>query len=649
MVSAISFLSFMFMASLSGGVLAQATDHCTEAADVSGDSLVVNINLQQGSLQLDGVVQCVKRLAFSNPSITHVKLQIDPGTYYITGALTFSGTWVENKTIEIQGSGEETVISGALPIKNTLRLVGQRNGVGLYAATVPPTLVDAMGQQWLPEHGQRNHLAPPELIVDGVIQRLARWPDEGFISTQRVGSSIVFEKPESFPGVIGSFARAHGYWYHDWADARVELELNALERGVITFRSKQPKYGLREGARFYLYGDPKFLSAAGEYVADPSTDSVAFLAGFTPNSVEVTNATNLLVIRNAAAAKVTDITFEASRGNAIDIVGNNNLIENCEIRNVGAVGVRMLGSNNRISRSRVSFSGYSGVEIYGGDRLTLQAANSSITESTVENFGRLIGSSVPGIRIEGVGISIVKNLIRHGPHAGVFYFGNDHFIADNEIHDVAKTTGDVGAIYTGRDWSGRGHKILRNYIHDVIGVGRHGATAIYLDDQASGIHVSENIAWRVRRGILLGGGRDNVVTRNLVFAEDESIQFDARGLTWQAQSSAKGGELWKRLQAIPYEDTVYRQKYPSLAAQATFNPGQPMGNFVRDNVFIGRLAVDPLVQKYNPLGHNWTQGNPGLPNEVYQREGEAPSRNAFQIDWSKVTSGSNGLNIQILR
>ena len=63
--------------------------------------------------------------------------------------------------------------------------------------------------------------------------------------------------------------------------------------------------------------------------------------------------------------------------------------------------------------------------------------------------------------------------------------GNDHVIEFNEIHHVALETGDVGAIYTGRDYTYRGNRIRHNFIHDTGGVGM-GSMGVYMDDCVSG-------------------------------------------------------------------------------------------------------------------------------------------------------------------
>ena len=105
-------------------------------------------------------------------------------------------------------------------------------------------------------------------------------------------------------------------------------------------------------------------------------------------------------------------------------------------------------------------------------------------------------------------------------------------------------TSDAGAIYAGRNWTSRGTVIESNYIYNlksridsdswVIGV--------YLDDQLSGTAVDGNVFRDVDLPVLVGGGRDNRISKNLFIASKSNpIMLDLRGLNWQSAWAAPGG------------------------------------------------------------------------------------------------------------
>ena len=64
--------------------------------------------------------------------------------------------------------------------------------------------------------------------------------------------------------------------------------------------------------------------------------------------------------------------------------------------------------------------------------------------------------------------------------------GNDHIVELNEIHNVVYESGDAGAYYVGRDWTGRGNILRHNFWHDIVGGTGYGGMTIYLDDQHCG-------------------------------------------------------------------------------------------------------------------------------------------------------------------
>ena len=63
--------------------------------------------------------------------------------------------------------------------------------------------------------------------------------------------------------------------------------------------------------------------------------------------------------------------------------------------------------------------------------------------------------------------------------------------------------------------------------------------AVYLDDQLSGTIVTGNRFENCMTGVVLGGGRDNVVTFNHFENNDLAVHLDNRGMNWQLQVTAR--------------------------------------------------------------------------------------------------------------
>jgi len=143
----------------------------------------------------------------------------------------------------------------------------------------------------------------------------------------------------------------------------------------------------------------------------------------------------------------------------------------------------------------------------------------------------------------------------------------------------------------GRDWTMRGNTVRFNYFHDIGGSAGvkgefHDAMAIYLDDTAAGTLVFGNVCVRAGRGVLMGGGRDNIIANNVFVDCHPAISLDARGLTWAAKYLVPGGgwNMQENLAAVPYGKPPYSARYPHLANLLSDDPAAPKYDVVQNNI-----------------------------------------------------------------
>jgi hypothetical protein len=217
------------------------------------------------------------------------------------------------------------------------------------------------------------------------------------------------------------------------------------------------------------------------------------------NEVEVSILEKLLVIDNVSHIRISGITFQSARGDAITVRGGHHVsIAYSVIRNIGNRAAVISGQDNGLTDMLIENTGEGGVVLAGGDRQTLTPANLYVERSTIRRFARLTKTYQPAIVMSGVGNRAISNQISDTPHIAIMFNGNDHLISQNEIFNVCKETSDAGAIYTGRDWTARGTVISYNYLHDIPPNVEFGRTkGVYLDDQASGITVRGNLFEKV--------------------------------------------------------------------------------------------------------------------------------------------------------
>jgi nitrous oxidase accessory protein NosD len=220
----------------------------------------------------------------------------------------------------------------------------------------------------------------------------------------------------------------------------------------------------------------------------------------------------------------------------------------------------------------------------GGNRQTLLPSSNRISGSRISAVGRIIETAAAAIKLSGVGASAIGNRIVGSPHIAIFFEGNEHLIADNDIEGACLDTDDSGAIYAGADWTYRGNVVRGNTIAHVRGAApRENRVGIYLDDMLSGTVVEENLLIDTQRGVLIGGGRDNRVRNNLFVATDIPIHVDGRALGWAAPSAAAGGALRENLQRVPHASTRWRDAYPDLANILRPGAASPADNIVENN------------------------------------------------------------------
>jgi hypothetical protein len=458
-----------------------------------------------------------------------------------------------------------------------------------------------------------------ELFCDHRPMTLARWPNEGeFLKI--AGFPEANAENDGHGGKIGrleeGFAYAedrprkwqdtgdiwvHGYWSWDWANSYERIERLDLDRKLVQTAAPYGLYGFRKGQRFYFLNVLEELDQPGEWFLDRKSGLLYFWPPDRTPSAEVvsskhpqTNSPEILLsllagplLKLADVSHVTfrGLVFEATRGNAIEIQGGaQNRVAGCLIRNIGDNAITIQGGTNHgVLSCNVYDTGDGGVTLDGGDRKTLTPARHFVQNCEFARQGRWSKCYVPAVLMGGVGMSAGYNLIHDHPHCAILFTGNDHLIEFNEIHHIALETGDVGAIYTGRNYTFRGNRIRNNFIHHNGGVGL-GSMGVYMDDCVSGCEISGNIFHKVQRAAFLGGGRDHRVINNIFVECNYAVELDGRGLdkspVWHGMVN---DTMRKRLAEAP---ALYRERYPEIKSLDAYY-GPPGGTAIEGAAFTG--------------------------------------------------------------
>jgi parallel beta-helix repeat protein len=452
----------------------------------------------------------------------------------------------------------------------------------------------------------------PELFYNNNPMTLARFPNDEFLSTGQVVkktndpvSSFRYNGLQPLLWNRNENIWMSGYWYHNWSDSTVKVSNIDVSNNLISFTDKLP-YGIKEDQRLYFFNILEELDKEGEYYIDYYKKLLYFLpnAPIQNSKIQLSELTEPFIkMKDVSNVTFEGIIFEDSRATGLVMEnGTNNKIKNCIIRNTSENGISINGgTNNGVENCIIYNTGTGGLVIIGGNRNTLTPCNNYATNNEIYNYSRIKKTYSAAIDISGVGVSASHNSIHDAPHTAILFLGNNHLLEYNEIYNVATETDDVGAIYTGRDWTFRGNIIRYNYLHNIDNnIGNINVSGVYLDDCMSSAEVYGNIFYKVKNPIYIGGGRDNIIKNNIIVDCKNSINFDERGLTWNLD------KLYTNLKKVPYESTIWSNKYPELKTLMEFNPGIPNNNIIENNLLYKTKmpSIRDSVIKYGNVKKN---------------------------------------------
>lgn len=577
-----------------------------------------------------------------------VKIVLREGVYFVDDPIIFSppdtGTPVSPVTITAY-KDEKVVLTGGIELKpswftsvrneKTLSRLNEKVRVTVLQADLKEHGITDYGEL-NPRSNWRNESYPSamEIFYKGTPMKLARYPDNSWLkiaSTAPDNATGTFyymgDRPKSWESP--SEILLHGYWKHNWSDSFEKLaSIDVENRELKTLPTHSP-YGYSAGSRFYFSNILEEMDRPGEYYIDRENGILYMIppGPIEPGDVYASMSnTPLMILSGVSSFTISNITFENSRGDGLVILnGTMNVIAGCVVKNMGGVGIRIEGGKDNGALSNDIFNtGAGALRIEGGNRKTLTPSRNFARNNHIYKYGRILRTASPGIYANGVGLRISWNKIHNAPHEAISFHGNDNIIERNEIYDVAWETSDAGAVYIGRNWTERGNVIRNNFFHHIqsmYGYGTaldgNGANAVYLDDMASGTTVTGNVFYKAGRCVLIGGGRNNIISNNaFIDCAPAAIHIDSRGTGWAANSVKEDGVMMKRLKEIDYKNEPYSVRYPSLKTILDEYPAEPRGNIIKFNIvtdsnFLELINTDKSILDFYD---NLVDSEPGYNN-----------------------------------
>ena len=457
---------------------------------------------------------------------------------------------------------------------------------------------------------------PRILMYNGKLQTLARWPNQ---SDEQIPGGIwafitnvtpeiakhAFQcslLPENLRNIEIKNLEVATFSNYNWAFQIAKVK--SIKEGGIIYVDSEFNYEAKKGRRFFLQNHIALLDTENEWYFDKDTQELYFFMPIREQTTKekpiLATLNNLIHIKNAKYLNFIGLNFLCSNDTGITIENSEQcLVAKCSFSGIyKTAGVINGGKNNRIEGCDLFELGGSGISVNGGDKKTLETGGHQIINNHIFNFAKIHKTYHPGVSINGVANRIANNEIHDSPHSAIILGGNDHIIEYNRIYRVCQETGDAGAFYMGRDWTNRGNILRNNIFHDIYGFGLGHedslnnedfnyqyetplwAWGIYLDDCTSGVTVYGNILYRVPLcGVMIGGGRDNLVENNIFVDCIPAIHIDARWDTycWDVMD--------ERLEAMKPKEPPYSIRYPELLSLYQDDRRKPANNqFIRNIV-----------------------------------------------------------------
>lgn len=589
--------------------------------------------------------------------------------------LTQEDSGTETRRIKYCGyPGENVSIMGGKNISSTLfrlvdseevlnRLPGSARGK-VYQAELssgPLSFIDDQSELFingqamtLARYPNSTYLLTGEIVRLGDVPRL--WEDDLLGSPnyvppeQRNNPPIgpIFKCADNKPYAWDNDSNImmYGYWFYDWAPSAMKVrEINGLDQ---TITGEPPNtYGIRTNQRYYFYNVFEELDSHGEYYIDKQNKILYVYTDIPIVDCDIKISVlkdNLVTMENVSNITFDNITFGLGLRDGVYIVGGqNNLINNSTFKllrgravtigdkNIAVTPLISGGANNGIRNCEIFDTGQGGILINGGDRYTLSPAGNFVENCNIYRTDRLQKDGGQAIRLFGVGNRAVHNEIHQIAYNAILFAGNDNLIEYNNIYNVITETQDAGAIAAGRNFTFRGNVIRYNYIHDIkpfSGAGENVVFGVYLDDLLSGTEVIGNVFANVDVGVMINGGRDNVVQNNVFTGlTGKPVIISTTGFMslmdphW-ANTFFNIFYAGTQTPQVPYNQVPYT-KYENLQNILDDEPKYPKYNVVRNNVF----------HKSNDFWA-WIRGYETNPNLTVA---DVTSRNEISSNWVTET------------
>ncbi|MBQ7152381.1 MAG: right-handed parallel beta-helix repeat-containing protein [Clostridia bacterium] len=633
----------------------------------------LKIRIKPGKDALEKAVQAVRKTRAEHPA-QGVLVELSGGNYKVQSPVRLgpSESGLQGAPVIFRSApGERAIIDGSIEIPRamwkkisgdddilerlpdpSLVLCADAKDIGI---TIPP-MDEGYGEGYCDPRHVREFNRPgnyyPQLFFDGQPLEVARYPKTGWLITDG-GTTENCPLADCGRPLFDFTCRDEGLWkirdidstfYHgapryDWAF--IASPVGVDDRKACRLRLKGcASYDFIEGKRFYLSRVPECLDEPGTYIIDPKKGRIYLVPpkGFDERDVCVSFAQDTLIdCRDASFITFQDMDFAYTRGCGVMIHGGQSVrLEGCSLYDIGYLAVWIGTSESRgihftdrvcnggydhaIHSCDIYNCGFGGVYISAGDRVDLRSCNVRVENCDFHDFGYIGLAYCFAVYLTSIGAYVGHNRFHAGPHAAIWFDGNENVMEYNEFYDLLRISDDASCIYCGRDYSMGGNIIRYNLFHDV----KSDAVTIcsvfgtYCDDNSASLCVYGNIYYHLKEAHLSHGGHDIVFENNLIaYGVEEKPAQSVRFVGYGYPETLSGeGQHVVCLKNAPTESPAWRTHYPHLYEYMAWDP-ETEGRFphycsYRHNVFYRHGPIMVNFDWQNEKFHNVMEANTEL-------------------------------------
>ncbi len=577
-----------------------------------------------------------------------VNIIVKSGEYELTDVTKFTAedTRKVDSPLRIVGEGK-VIFSGAkeLPVSAFSHITDDVVKARMYESVRDKVMVMDLKAQGVSDDlinfitrrgvaAYRNSINPVRFYLNDEEQKLSRYPNEGYKriksvsnaggtnanSTERavfdVGEDVSRWETASDMFIEGEICQP---WIAEWARVK-SVNKNNVTLANYTYSVIKQNY---KWAAVNLLEE---IDIPGEYFIDSTTGMLYYyppktltgndkfeIAAYDKNVFEIDSCENLQFdgIDFEKLNNNAETTYYSQKANFVFIADNTQklLIKNCEFKDIGGAVIRawtnpyMITVDNckliRVARGLGNIS--------GGSIVKLTDADFRVKNCEIAEWGRL-AYIMPAIVFNGRGLKVTDTVFHDSGCMAISFGGQNVTISNNEFYEVCTELSDMGAVYTGRNWTTADVNICNNYFKNIgpkENVISNNAVCVYGDDAINNINIIGNIF------VGRDNGRDDLNAihytqgPNVVMDGNTFVNFKyAVCATYRTRAAFQ--TVYPTLKQIPYQSAWYNIKYPYFTTLAAYNDNWDNKAYKENSSISGNVMIDtPNAKKYFSDDYHW--------------------------------------------